>query len=81
MSNAVNAVTKFYKYVNKGMSVKVKLTDAGSGADVWEGTLKDGDLIHLGNDHPDGYKIYFKINGIATQQVFVKLKVLKNLEI
>jgi hypothetical protein len=72
---------KFYKYVSRNMSVKVKLTDAETDEKIWEGSLKDGDLIYLGNDHKNGYNIYFKQNGMSNFGAHVYLQVLNNLDL
>lgn len=78
---AVDIGEKFYKYVGKNMKVMVKLTDTKADTFVWEGELQDGDLIHLGNDHPDGYNIYLKTTGPLGGYPFVKMMVLNNLDL
>ena len=60
----VSFADKFYKYTNKGMQIDVLYKDAVTGEQIWEGTLTDGDIMRLGNDHPNGYRIYLKANGI-----------------
>lgn len=71
---------KFYKYVDKTMRLDIRLTDAGTGDFIWEGTMKDGDVIFLGNDHPTGYRIECKSHGTSLFP-WVKLQVLENLDI
>lgn len=72
----VEAGNKFYKYVDKGMEVDVLYTDPVTGSEIWHGTLKDGDILYLGNDHPNGYTISFKCHGISYP--FVQLILLDN---
>lgn len=70
---------KFNKYVDKTMKLNVRLLDAVSGDFVWEGIMRDGDIIFLGNDHPSGYRIQCKAYGASLP--WVKLQVLENLDI
>lgn len=70
---------KFYRRVSANLEVDVRLFDAGTGDFVWEGPMKDGDVIYLGNDHPSGYIIKCKPHFLSYP--FVKLVVLDNLEV
>lgn len=70
---------KFYRHVNTKLEVDVRLFDAATGDFVWEGPMKDGDIIYLGNDHPSGYIIKCKPHYFSYP--FVKLVVLDNLEV
>lgn len=70
---------KFYRHVSKSLIVDVRLFDAGTGDLVWEGPMKDGDIIYLGNDHPSGYII--KCRPHSWSYSFVKMVVLDNLEV
>lgn len=70
---------KFYHLVSKSLIVDVCLLDAGTGDFVWEGPMKDGDIIYLGNDHPSGYII--KCRPHSWSYSFVKMVVLDNLEV
>ena len=55
---------KFYKYTNKGMQIDVMYKDAVTGEQIWEGTLQDGDIMRLGTDNPNGYRIYLQAHGM-----------------
>lgn len=74
--NYVDLGDKFYRHVDTRLVVDVRLFDAGTGDFVWEGPMKDGDIIYLGNDHPSGYIIRCRphFNSLP----FVKLVVLDN---
>jgi len=70
---------KFYRHVDTLLEVDICLFDAKTGDFVWEGPMKDGDIIRLGNDHPSGYIIKCKPHFLSLP--FVKLIVLDNLEV
>lgn len=76
--NFVNVADKFYKYTGKGMTVNVMYADAGTGKEIWHGQLTDGDYMKLGSDHPNGYKIYIKNDGLASLLPWVKLFMVDN---
>lgn len=59
----VDIAGKFYKYTNKGMQIDLLFKDPVTGDKIWADTLKDGDIIYLGTDHPNGYQIYMKAHG------------------
>lgn len=62
----VDFAGKFYKYTNKGMQIDVLYKDAVTGEEIWHGTLSDGDIMHLGNNYSNGYRIYLQAHGIMT---------------
>lgn len=68
---------RFYRYVERGMRVKVRLRDLADDSIIWEGTLKDGDMIYLGPDHPNGYIVEFKSSSAAP--TFISLQEYDNL--
>ena len=72
----VDFAGKFYKYVSKGMQVDLEYRDPSSGAVIWPGTLEDGSIMYLGNDHP-AYEIWIKCHGLSYP--WVKLIMLDNI--
>lgn len=74
----VEFADKFYKYTNKGMQIDVLYKDAVTGDKIWEGTLSDGDIMYLGNDHPNGYRIYLKAHGFTLP--WAQLVMLENVD-
>ena len=47
-----------YVLIKPDVRYQVWLHDAGNNRLVWNGYLNSGEDIRLGNDHPNGYKIY-----------------------
>ena len=66
-------------YLDSQMSVNVCLIDVATDKCVWEGVLKNGDIIYLGNDHPAGYRI--KCKPCNHEQTLVRIEVLENLDL
>lgn len=66
-------------YADSLMRVWIRLLDAETGKVVWEGVMKNGDTIYLGNDHPAGYHVQCKSHQSTIP--FVSLEVLDNLEL
>lgn len=76
--NFVNIADKFYQYTGKGMTVNVLYEDAVTGERIWADKLADGDYMRLGCDHPNGYKIYIKNDGLKSLMPWVKLFMVDN---
>jgi hypothetical protein len=59
-----------YKYFDENADTFIKfkyyvvLLDPNDDSTIWEGVLcpGDGDTLYLGDDHPQGYKVYLKVS-------------------
>lgn len=76
---AVSHIEDFLDYTDGQMRLCIRLYDAGTNEFVWEGVMKNGDTIFLGNDHPDGYRIECKAYNSTLP--FVRLEVMDNLDL
>lgn len=63
----------WYVSVKPDVRYQVWLYDAGNGKLVWNGYLNSGHDMYLGNDHPDGYKVYIAATRLADCFTFVGL--------